>query len=409
MKKRWRLPAAGMVFCILLAACAQPAAVDIAENGAPLSPAPEQEAAVPLYNYGELTEQYVSDPFHAGMLADSWGRPDEIDPEAFPIYFVFLQLRTDRNPLDGLPLDDEGYSLVPRDTLESAVRAHFDVPAEHLRKVSEGFTYVPEKEAYRIDGVGSVTDCEVIDAVRTGDLLELTYDAYRVERYSGRGLLRIRVAEDGGYHYLSHEILRESAAYRLVFPSAHRLDITVTDRIVTLDAGGWSGRGEQGTPEFREYDGRQLDSVVAFYRETAEELHATGEEDAGMYAGGWAWSGTYGDEKPLVIHVFKDPPDAESYTVKVEYDRGWAGVVETLTPRSATGVALHEEKAAMACTGTLEELIAYYSAATGGIGAVGEGQGIDGACWKWSGTYRGSPLSIFISVDGGAWKVDIRY
>lgn len=409
MKKRTRLPLAGIVLCLVLAACGQqgPERV-ISESSAPLASAPEAPAATPLYNYDELTEAYLHDPFQAGMLNKTWSRAVEIDPECFPVYFVFLMLRTDPEALDRYPLDTDGYGLVPEEELETAVRAHFDVPVEHIRD-AEDFGYRPDRNAYGIYGVGSVTQCQVIDAEQAGDRLTLTYDFYRIGRYGGRGVLQVALKEDGGYRYAANEILREGVAHKLIFPSAHPSEVVITDSSLTMNAGGWSGRGAQGAPEHSEYDGRALDSIAAFYSKAAAQLGARGEEQPGESADSWAWSGTYGNRMPLEIAVYKRAPGDESYTISIDYRKSLSGLVEPLTPRDAVEVTLHEEKAVISCRGLLEELAAYYAAAAEGIGAVGSGHGIEGRCWKWSGTYRGEPLSIFISGDDDMWNVDIRY
>ena len=156
--------------------------------------------------YQEFFDRYLA-PVHAGrILNTTWSDANEIDPDAFSVFFTAGLRRMGRN-MDDFDFDMRGFH-VPADIFEPFIQSYFDVTTDHLRTAER--KYDPDKNVYIIDGIGSAISILVTSAEQQGDVLILWYDVY--SSIGGRRMAlsasgRLFVQTDGESHrYIANEV-----------------------------------------------------------------------------------------------------------------------------------------------------------------------------------------------------------
>ncbi|MFA9381070.1 MAG: hypothetical protein ACERKO_08420, partial [Acetanaerobacterium sp.] len=106
-----------------------------------------------------LYEQYAH-AFVFNLGRDSWERAEQIEPDAFVVYYIYLCGTGEvTRPMD-VPIEEEfGSPYMPEEVLEAAVMRHFDITPEHIRKSKY---YDKEKGFYWSGGIGTTVDMEIV-------------------------------------------------------------------------------------------------------------------------------------------------------------------------------------------------------------------------------------------------------
>lgn len=138
--------------------------------------------------YDLLNKKYLEDVFHSAVTAATWDDASQIEPDRLVNYYLIQLQKKDM-------LKEE---VVPASEVEDAVRQHFDVSVEHLRKSS---FYEPNHQGYTFTGWGGGAGAQITNARMNKDVLLITFDVYGNTRYWG-GELSIKL--DGEhYQYIS--------------------------------------------------------------------------------------------------------------------------------------------------------------------------------------------------------------
>lgn len=159
----------------------------------------------------DLYRKYA-EAFLYQLGSESWDSAEQIEPDAFVVYYIYLCGTGEITmPQDGLRDEEFGNPYMFADILEKAVMKHFDVSPEHIRKSEY---YDRERNAYWSGGIGTTVDMEIVGAEREGNQLTLTLDSSITSSdYNDRWNSKVALEVKGDtYQYISYTSFREDAA-----------------------------------------------------------------------------------------------------------------------------------------------------------------------------------------------------
>lgn len=200
-------------------------------------------------NFAEYRQDYLANPFFAGLLAHSWESADGLAPDGLVTYAAY----------EGGWSDTTG-----AEELEALILARFDVDAQHIRQSQY---YDADANAYELPGLGGVTNCAVTSVEENPDYLLLRYKSYQDAMLVGSGLLRV-VRDADGYQYHSNEFYARKAAPRDAVDSviqsvsydaqAGLFRVTIPEEVpqgyeLVLDVSGWISIGADGREPFHAF------------------------------------------------------------------------------------------------------------------------------------------------------------
>lgn len=174
-----------------------------------LEPAQESRHMETSSNDAEALEQQYQkyiDPFVYQIGSKSWSTVDEVDPDAFVVFFFSLW-EDEPMPMSSDYQRDEkfGNLMIPAQVLEQTVQQYFDVESEYIKK---SHYYDADKDAYWTGGIGSTADLKVTGATRRGDSLKIEFSGKIVSSIyhaNWTGNVTVKIFENDTYQYVSYQ------------------------------------------------------------------------------------------------------------------------------------------------------------------------------------------------------------